>query len=76
LVVLEDGVGDVEHAGALAVHVVEEAEARVAPPVLRVGAVLQDAAHVLCGVLGWASSSNATPPATCGEDIEVPLIVA
>ena len=45
------GGDDIEHAGTLAVHEVEEAQARVAGPVLRVGRVLDVRQHLLGGNL-------------------------
>ncbi len=43
----QDGSGDVEHARALTVHVVQGVEVGVPPPALRVGRVLEDVAHLV-----------------------------
>ena len=69
----KNGVVDPKHARALSMDVVEQAEGWIAPPQMRPCGVLQPLLDLAGLVCGRASSSSATAPATCGDDIEVPL---
>ena len=60
-------------------HVVQESQGGVAEPQLRLGGVLKNPTHAILAALAHTLrkrfSRSATAPATCGDAIDVPLIL-